>query len=135
LRQQASPKRYLTEYYHTQKSVILRVLRTLRSEGNVLEHTTGTAWVCVPLFSLPPSRPVLWAAVMIKYKGPVASMVKHNVVGGTVVHRIVVGPVLGGFSDDTESLGLLTTGNLMVSFVIAFCKCCAEVMERTQVIV
>jgi hypothetical protein len=65
LRQQAPPKRYLTEYYHTQKSVILRVLRTLRSEGNVLEHTTVRAWVS----PLPhPSRPVLWASVMIKYK-------------------------------------------------------------------
>jgi len=38
----------------------------------------------------------------------------------------------GGFSDDTQSLGLLTIGNLMVSFVIAFCKCCAEVVERIQ---
>jgi len=64
--------------------------------------------------------------------GHVASMVQHNVVGGNnEVHHIVVGPVLRGFSDDTESLGLLTTVNLMVSFVIAFCKCCVEVMERT----
>ena len=64
--------------------------------------------------------------------GHVASMVQHNVVGGNnEVHHIVVGPVLRGFSDDTESLDLLTTVNLMVSFVIAFCKCCVEVMERT----
>ena len=47
----------------------------------------------------------------------------------------MVGPDLGDFSDNSESLGLLTTGNLMVSFVIEFCKCFAGVMERTRVVI
>jgi hypothetical protein len=46
---------------------------------------------------------------------------------------MMVGPSFWGFSDDSEPLGLMTTGNHMVSFVTEFFKCFAGVMERTPV--